>query len=128
MIIQQEDSEAYVLDLKLDHIGVHCQDAKEALYAVDFFERFFGLEKNPDRENESSTWTGNQIEWMKEAPNDSVAHFALATSDLMKARQHFESLGFEFDAESLKYSSDGKPLVIYAKQTIAGFSWQLIQR
>ena len=43
-------------------------------------------------------------------------------------RRYLEEKGFSFDEESIKHFSDGRVLVIYAKEQIGGFAIHLMQK
>lgn len=47
---------------------------------------------------------------------------------LPAARRYLEEKGFSFDEESIKHFSDGRVLVIYAKEQIGGFAIHLMQK
>ena len=44
------------------------------------------------------------------------------------AARYLEEKGFSFDEESIKHFSDGRVLVIYAKEQIGGFAIHLMQK
>ena len=45
-----------------------------------------------------------------------------------RAASFLEEKGFSFDEESIKHFSDGRVLVIYAKEQIGGFAIHLMQK
>ena len=45
-----------------------------------------------------------------------------------EGRAWAEEKGFSFDEESIKHFSDGRVLVIYAKEQIGGFAIHLMQK
>lgn len=119
---------AYVPDFTIAHIGVNCASEAQAQQCARRFETLFCLAADPAAESAGACFTGTQIEWMK-APGRGVhGHIALATSDLPAARQYLEARGFAFDDASAKHFSDGRILVIYAKEEIGGFALHLMQK
>ena len=82
----------------------------------------------PAKESADARFTGTQIEWMKKPGRGEHGHLALATADLPAARRYLEEKGFSFDEESIKHFSDGRVLVIYAKEQIGGFAIHLMQK
>lgn len=119
---------AFIPDFRLVHIGINCADDAEAQNCMHQFAQLFGLLPNPERQCEFSGYTGTQIEWMKHGGRGTHGHLALETADLPAARQYLEAKGFAFDDSSALYTPDGRMMVIYAKQEIAGFAIHLVQR
>ena len=102
---------AYTPDFELVHIGVNCADEAQAAECAHKFELLFQLAVNPAKESADARFTGTQIEWMKKP-----------------GRGYLEEKGFSFDEESIKHFSDGRVLVIYAKEQIGGFAIHLMQK
>ena len=118
---------AYEPDFRIAHVGVNCGSEAEAARCAALFERLFGMPADPARESADARFTGGEIEWMKKPGRGTHGHIALATSDLPAARAWLEAQGFAFDDGSVKYLPDGRPLVIYAREEIAGFAIHLMQ-
>ena len=118
----------YTPDLRFDHMGVNCADGEQAAACADRFALLFGIPRDPDREGAGSCYSGAQIEWMKGPGPGERGHIALATADLPGARAWLEERGFTFDDATAKYFSDGRMMVIYAREQIGGFAIHLVQR
>lgn len=115
-------------DFTIAHLGVNCTDSDDARACSEEFAFLFGLLPNPEKESGDATFTGTQIEWLKNGQRGKNGHIAIATSNLPLAREYLEEKGLEFDEESVKYLPDGRVLVIYAKREIGGFAIHLMQR
>lgn len=118
---------AFTPDFQIAHIGVNCESEAMAVECARKFEWLFGLAVNPAKESADARFTGTQIEWMKKPGRGRHGHIALATADLPGARRYLEEKGFTFDDESIKRFPDGRVLVIYANEEIAGFALHLMQ-
>ena len=115
-------------DFTIAHLGVNCANPDDARACSEAFAFLFGLMTNPEKESEDATFTGTQIEWLKNGQRGKNGHIAIATSNLPSARKYLEDKGLEFVEESAKYLPDGRVLVIYAKREIGGFAIHLMQR
>ncbi|NLW55232.1 MAG: VOC family protein [Firmicutes bacterium] len=111
------------LGFKVLHFGVNCDDEQSAKKVAVIFGSVFGL---PLKEGKSSIFAGPLIELMKGSGRGRCGHIAIGTNDLDKARKYLEDLGMEFDDHSVKYDSEGKPILIYLKEEIAGFAVHLL--
>ncbi|NLM96124.1 MAG: VOC family protein [Halanaerobiaceae bacterium] len=107
------------------HIGVNCEDDLEAGKTAEFFAKFFAF---PLKEGNSSIFASPFIEIMKGDGRGKHGHIAIGTSDLLKAQKYIEEQGLVFDPESVKYNSEGEPILIYLKEEIAGFAVHLLQK
>lgn len=113
------------LGFEVAHLGVNCIDEEGSVRAARFFSEVFGL---PLKEGKDSIFAGPSIEIMKGTGRGKCGHIAISTKDIHKARVYLESMGLEFDPESIKYDSSGRLTVIYFKNEIAGFALHLVQR
>ena len=118
----------YPPDFEIVHVGVNCADAEQALGCAKLFETLFALKPNPEKDSADACFTGTQIEWMKVPGRGAHGHIALATADLPAARAYLEEKGMAFDEQSVKYFSDGRPMVVYAVGEIGGFAIHLMQK
>lgn len=121
------DAEAKDFNFKIVHVGVNCQNDKEAFEAVRLMELFFGLPENEGKRGKDSLYTGTTVEWLKSPGRGKHGHLAISTKDLEGAQTYLERMGMTFDPGSRKYTPDGRVLVIYAEQEIAGFAIHLLQ-
>lgn len=112
------------LGFEFVHIGINCDDS-EAKSTSETFTRLFGM---PIIEGKTSIYAGSHIEIMKGSGRGKCGHIAIATNDINRARTYIEGLGFEFDPKSEKYDSEGRLIVVYLKNDIAGFAIHLLQK
>ncbi len=120
-------SELSKFNFRIVHVGVNCADETEAIEGVRFMEMFFGLPENPDKRSLDSLYTDTTVEWLTKPGRGKHGHLAIATNDLEGAQAFLEEKGLTFDPDSRKYTDDGRVLVIYAEQDIAGFAVHLLQ-
>lgn len=113
---------------EIAHIGVNCENDVQARQCAEWFANWFGLALNPQKESADACFTGTQIEWMKVPGRGRCGHIALATEDLPAARRYLEKKGVRFDDNSVKFTKDGRILVIYAEQEFGGFAVHLLQK
>lgn len=113
------------LGFEVIHFGINCIEEENAKKTAGFFSEVFGL---PLKEGKDSIFAGPSVELMKGAGRGKCGHIAISTKDIIKAKGYLESMGLEFDPESKKYNSEGRLVVIYLKNEIAGFAVHLLQR
>jgi len=113
------------LKFEVVHFGVNCENSISAKREAEIFADLFGL---PLKEGKSSIYAGPLIEIMKGSGRGKCGHIAIAANDILKARKYLEDKGLKFDDDSIKYDSEGNPIVIYLKDEIAGFAVHLLQR
>lgn len=113
------------LEFEVVHIGVNCPDDLEAKKSAEFFLSFFAF---PVKDGKDSIYASSFIELMKGKGRGKHGHIAIGTTDIFKAQEYLEEQGLEFDPDSIKYSNDGNPIVIYLKNEIAGFALHLLQK
>lgn len=118
----------FVPDFEIVHVGINTGNEPDAVAGAAAFENLFSLAVNPAKESADARFTGTQIEWLKKPGRGTHGHLALATSDLPAARAYLEEKGFGFDDNTVKYYPDGRIMVIYSKEEIAGFAIHLMQR
>jgi len=113
------------LGFEVVHIGINCPDDLEAKKSAEFFLKFFAF---PIKEGNDSIYASTFIELMKSTGRGKQGHIAIGTNDIIEAQKYLEEQGLEFDSDSVKYSNEGKPIVIYLKKEIAGFAIHLLQK
>ncbi len=109
---------------KVVHIGINCEDDGSAMDVAKQFEQMFQIPKVVGKD---SIFTGPLLELMKGKGRGTNGHIGIAVNDICDAMMYLESLGHEFNHDSIKYNEDGSILVIYLKQEIAGFAVHLLQ-
>lgn len=117
--IEQLTKEALqtMLDLKLVHVGVNKEEAKEA------FEDLLGLHA---RETNVSYFVGNTIEIMKE-DRGTHGHIAYSTNNVDRCKYFYEAKGYTFDEAYTAYDLQGKCTNAYLKEEIGGFRIHFIK-
>jgi len=112
-------------DFTFSHIGVNCEDNTDAQAQALLLLELFGL---PVTDGKDSVYSGPCIEIMKGAGRGEHGHIAIATNDIYGAMHMLEKRGIKFDETSAKYGDNGKMIVIYLQQNIAGFAVHLLQK
>lgn len=113
-----------MLGFELRHVGINCQNEKEANHTTDLFEKMFGMEKKPGG---NSIFAGTAIEALKTPYLGAKGHIAIATNSVDRAVAFLEKQGIEFDMSTAKYNNN-KLTVVYLKEEISGFALHLIQK
>jgi 2-dehydro-3-deoxyphosphogluconate aldolase/(4S)-4-hydroxy-2-oxoglutarate aldolase len=107
------------------HLGINAADHEKALAAAQWFGSLFGW---PAQQGKDSIYAGPKLEIMKGSGRGTYGHIAVATNDIHAAQAYLEGKGCAFAADSAKYDHQGKMIVIYLKDEIAGFAVHLLQR
>lgn len=113
-----------MLGFELGHLGINCNDEKEASDTASSFSSLFGFE---NKEGTSSVFAGTAIEAMKSPYLGAKGHIAIKTNSLNRAVNYLETQGVEFDQSTGKYKND-KLVAIYMKKEIGGFAIHLLQK
>jgi len=113
-----------MLGYELRHVGINSGSPKQAFKDAEALASLFDL---PVMEGNSSIFTGDSFEMMKNPFRGTHGHIAIACNNLSRAKWHLENRGFVFDEASLSIKS-GKPVTIYLKDEIAGFAFHLLQK
>lgn len=113
-----------MLGFELMHIGINASNAEEATSAAKLFETLFGF---PVKDGASSVFAGKCVEVMKSPFYGKNGHIAIGVNDVARARAFLERQGIAFLPESAK-EKDGRLMVIYLKEEIAGFAVHLLKK
>ncbi len=113
------------LGFELAHIGINGQDEEDAKRAARLFSGLFGF---PLKEGNNSAFAGASIEVAYAPGRGAHGHIAIGTWSIARAKEHFTRQGVLFDEESVKVNNAGKPVAIYLREEIAGFSIHLLQK
>ena len=114
-----------MLDFKLAHIGINCENQEKALSGAKLISSLFGFECNVGN---SSTFVGSEFELMHTKYLGANGHIALSTNFPDRARAYLEKMGIEFNEETAKYDAKGNLTVIYLKEEICGFAIHLVKK
>ena len=80
-----------LLGLELSHVGINCENEKEALDSAKLLSSFLHM---PYREGNSSIFSGNrEFELMKHPGRGRNGHIAIATGDIDRAVNYLEKRG-----------------------------------
>ncbi len=117
-----------MLGLSIGHIGVNCEGDEEAKKVGALISNFMGLPM--ERDTDKSLFVGSEFEVMKSASfgKGTNGHIAILTNTVDRAVYHLEKRGIEFDMATATYNTDGSMKFVYAKETIGGFGFHLIER
>ena len=113
-----------MLGFELRHIGINCENEKEAHETADTFENLFGMRK---REGSGSIFSATAIESMKSPYLGDKGHIAIATNSAQRAFAYLKNKGVEFDMNTAQYNGD-KLTLVYFKEQVSGFALHLVQK
>ncbi|MRY42757.1 bifunctional 4-hydroxy-2-oxoglutarate aldolase/2-dehydro-3-deoxy-phosphogluconate aldolase [Clostridium beijerinckii] len=113
-----------MLGFELRHIGINCENEKEAHETADTFENLFGMRK---KEGSGSIFSGTAIESMKSPYLGDKGHIAIATNSAQRAFAYLKNKGVEFDMNTAQYNGD-KLTLVYFKEQVSGFALHLVQK
>lgn len=113
-----------MLGLELRHVGINSGSPEKAQQDAEMLVKLLGWES---KDGNSSMFVGNAFEMMKKPFRGTHGHVAMACNNVARARWHLEQRGFVFDEESAN-EKNGKLMMIYLKDEIAGFAFHLIQK
>lgn len=119
------DRELKKYRFEIMHVGINTNNAEEARKAA---ERIGGLFGFPLRETKLSFFVNEQIEVMDSNAHGKNGHIAVGTADVQAAKEYLESKGAEFDESTESRDANGKLILIYMKNEIAGFAFHLVQK
>lgn len=111
-----------MVEYTLEHVGINCQNADEAIRNAKLFEAMFGLTV---KVGNSSVFAGPIVELNKAPGRGTNGHIALGTPDVAAAVEDLTARGFTVDPASAKYTPDGTMNVIYLTDEICGFAIHL---
>ncbi len=114
-----------MLSFELSHIGVNTESMEEAHRLAKLFELMFDFEP---KKNIGAYFAQTYIEIMAPPFFGKNGHIAIGTNYIDKARAYLERKGFIFNYNSIKTFENGKPVVIYLQDDIAGFAVHLLQK
>ncbi|MBQ8344415.1 MAG: keto-hydroxyglutarate-aldolase/keto-deoxy-phosphogluconate aldolase, partial [Clostridia bacterium] len=114
-----------MLDFKLVHVGINCENQDKALKGAQLLSSLFGLDY---KVGNSSTFAGTEFELMHTKYLGTNGHIAMATNFPDRARAYLEKMGIEFNEETAKYDAKGNLTVIYLKEEICGFAIHLVKK
>lgn len=113
-----------MLGLELRHVGINSGSPEKARQDAEMLVKLLGWES---KDGNSSMFVGTAFEMMKKPYRGTHGHVAMACNNVARARWHLEQRGFVFDEESAN-EKNGKLMMIYLKDEIAGFAFHLIQK
>jgi 2-dehydro-3-deoxyphosphogluconate aldolase/(4S)-4-hydroxy-2-oxoglutarate aldolase len=114
-----------LLGFELAHVGLNEENAENAGKNVELFSRLFHF---PVAEGQGSFFLGEkEIEILKGPGRGEKGHLAFATNDIGRALFYLDRQGIRPVAGTEKLK-DGKTILIYLNQEIAGFAIHLRQK
>lgn len=114
-----------MLGFSLAHVGLNCENEKDALDVTGNFAGLFGWEQ---KNGNSSVFAGSFIECMKASFKGTHGHIAVAANSLKRAVFQLSHMGIETDMSTAKYGADGKMTAVYLKDEIGGFAVHLVEK
>lgn len=113
------------LAFEVVHIGINCENEEEAKKTADMFGAMFGF---PIKAGNSSFFASKGIEVMKSPYLGKNGHIAIGTTDVERAKEYLESLGFAFNPDTAKNHADGYLNAIYLRDEVGGFAVHLVRK
>ena len=113
-----------MLDFKVVHVGINCQDATEAESVADMFDNAFGFAK---KIGNSSIFAASYVECMKSPFKGRLGHIAVSTNSVKRAVYQLKAKGYEFDESTYQYDKAGNLTVAYLTADFGGFAVHLVQ-
>ena len=111
-----------MLDFKVEHIGINCENENEALDVSSKYEKMFGWTQ---KAGSSSVFAGPFIECMKSPFRGAKGHIAVSTNSVRRAVYQLQHQGIEVDMSTAKYDATGRMTVVYLKDEFGGFAVHL---
>jgi 2-dehydro-3-deoxyphosphogluconate aldolase/(4S)-4-hydroxy-2-oxoglutarate aldolase len=108
-----------MLGFSIMHVGINCENDKEAEAVAKLFCRAFGFEF---KARNSAFFCGKDIEVMKRQDPGDKGHIAIGTNSLDRGRAYLESIGFTFDMDTYNNRT------VYMNEQFGGFAVHLIQK
>lgn len=112
-----------MLDFRIVHVGINCENEDEAKDTTAKFARMFGWEQ---KVGNSSVFAGTAVECMKSPFKGAHGHIAVATNSLRRAVYQLNALGFETELSVSEIGADTK--AVYLKGEFGGFAVHLVER
>lgn len=114
-----------LLDLKLCHIGINCENEDEAMSMAKLLEQFLHMSY---KAGNSSIFCGEkEFELMKKKGRGRNGHIAIGTSNIDRAMNYLSYRGVAFDQDSLVIKENRKTAIYFADE-IGGFAFHLMRR
>ncbi|WP_010261469.1 bifunctional 4-hydroxy-2-oxoglutarate aldolase/2-dehydro-3-deoxy-phosphogluconate aldolase [Treponema primitia] len=114
-----------ILGFSVAHLGINAKNAEEALGAANLFGALFGFSL---KDSNSSIFSSDNIEIMKNPGFGANGHIGIGTNSLPRALSWLERQGIRFNRDSVKTNDKGNLMVIYLEDEIAGFAVHLVQK
>lgn len=114
-----------MLDFRLAHIGINCENLEESRKVANSFEYFFGFNQN---ENPGSIFNDSYIEVLKSPFLGVMGHIAISTNSVERAKAYLERKGLSFNPDTLNYNDESMLQTVYTKEEIGGFAIHLVRR
>ncbi len=113
------------LGFELAHIGINQNSAEEAQKTVKVLSALFGFST---RETEGAYFVNEQFEVIKKPFLGKHGHIGIRTNDALAARNYLESKGIVFNQNTATYDANGRLILIYFQEEIAGFAVHIVQK
>lgn len=120
-----KEAVATVLGFEIRHVGVNCENEKEAETSAGIFETLFGFEQ--DR-REGSIFCGTAIELMKTPYYGKNGHIAFATNSVDRAIAHLVKQGAKVNEDAITRDAKGNIIVAYFQDEISGFAYHVAKK
>lgn len=107
------------------HLGINASNPEQAAEAARKLALLFGWPVQPGKD---SVFVGPRVEIMKGNGRGRHGHIGVAVDDIYAAKEILENKGWVFAGDSAKYDADGRLIVIYLQDEVAGFAVHLLQK
>ena len=112
-----------MLDFKLVHVGINCENEDEAKDTTAKFAKMFGWEQ---KVGNSSVFAGTAVECMKSPFKGARGHIAVSTNSLRRAVYQLNTMGVETELSADEIGADTK--AVYLKGEFSGFAVHLVEK
>lgn len=112
-----------MLDFKLVHVGINCENEDEAKDTTAKFAKMFGWEQ---KVGNSSVFAGTAVECMKSPFKGARGHIAVSTNSLRRAVYQLNAMGVETELSADEIGADTK--AVYLKGEFSGFAVHLVEK
>lgn len=114
-----------MLGFELQHIGFNCENEEAALKEANKLCALFDL---PLKVGNSSIFAGTEFEIMKKMYLGKNGHICMAVNSVDRAYAYLQSMGYEFNNDTIGYDDKGHKKVFYLKEEIGGFAIHLANK
>ncbi|WP_196604440.1 bifunctional 4-hydroxy-2-oxoglutarate aldolase/2-dehydro-3-deoxy-phosphogluconate aldolase [Pectinatus haikarae] len=114
-----------LLGFSLAHVGINCENAKQADSVTSRLAELFLQEKI---EHDGAYFAGSMAEVIKSPFLGKNGHLCIDTNDMIRAVAYFRRKGIKFNDDTWINDEKGNPKVVYLAEEVGGFCIHLRQK